>query len=652
MASRPTNKMKIRPLLPVAFLIGICNHAGAVDFPDIPNITASGFNELRFADGYDISGGSQRLWKYLTNTTDVRVGVGGLYLKMRFDVEEPSLGYNPPEPVYREYFSRRTIGLEINPFFIEAGHLSTQFGRGLTLSLKEDREIERYSLLDGVYGQLRYSWVTLQGIAGRPVDQRNHPVELLDVIESSEYDPPDTILVLDEADARFRNLIAGLYTEAFFPVDKAPFSILSSGSIGGGLVRYNSNVIRPSSVPNPDPEHPLWYQNRTSLYFPSVALNMARGDFGLSAEHAWMRGAVHELHDLSDSGRGVFDSVYTKPKGISSYISMNAQLFGVSLLAEYKNYYYRKWEAFSRNEVDRDMNEKASEAYKEVSAFLIPPSVRYQHFWHLLNKHLPSNFMADIIGYKFMLNWAPTASSMLTADFSFGGPHDHDSHIRLQKESSYWEAYSEWAQELGDRLNLKVGIDYGKVDPIEWPKVTFRTLACDVSAGPFGERHSFGLVLESQLNDKPFLAEKDSAALMDLILRTVPANTLATYSTYEDTLVFGDLLVPESERSRYQQYAFNLLATLSYHLSPWLSLAITLEHEMLLFKSDPSPSIVTNILSETYNYGSIGMNLKPTPSHTVTIEYGSMSGGKKCTMGTCVDVPPFKGFKLTLVSVL
>jgi hypothetical protein len=643
--------MKLRLLLPVAFLIGICNHAGAIDFPDIPDITVSGFNELRFADGYDISGGSSRPWKYLTNTSDVRVGVGALYLKTRFDVEEPSLGYNPPEPVYREYFSRRTIGLEINPFFIEAGHVSTQFGRGLTLSLKEDREIERYSLLDGVYGQLRYPWVTLQGIAGRPVDQRNRQVELLDVIESSEYDPPDTILVLDEADARFRNLIAGLYTEAFFPVDKAPFSFLSSGSIGGGLVRYNSDVGPLSRIPDPDhPERPLWYQNHTSLYLPSVALNMACGDFGLSTEHAWMRGAVHTFHDLSDSGRGLFDSAFTKPEGFSSYISMNAQLFGVSLLAEYKNYFYRKWEVFSISEVDFDMFDKASEAYEEVSAFFIPPSVRYQHSWHLLNKHLPSNFMADIIGYKFMLNWAPTGSSMLTADFCFGGPHDHDSRFRLKKENSYWEAYGEWAQELGDRLNLKVGFDYGRVDPVEQPKVTFRTLACDVSAGPFAGRHSFGLVLESQLNDKPFLAEKDTAALMDLISRTVPANTLSMYSTYEDTLEFGNPLVPESERSRYRQYAFNLLATLSYHLSPWLSVAITLEHEMLLSKEEPS--IVTEILSETHNYASIGLNLKPFPNHTVTLEYGSMSGGKKCTLGTCVDLPPFKGFKLTINSML
>ena len=638
--------MKLHLLLPVAFLVGIYNHAEAIDFPGIPNTTVSGFNELRFADGYDISGGSQRLWKYLTNTTDVRVGVGALYLKTRFDVEEPSLGYNPPEPVYREYFSRRTIGFEMNPFFIEAGHVNTQFGRGLTLSLKEDREIERYTLLDGVNGQLRLPWVTLQGIVGRPIDQRNRQVELLDVVESTEYDPPDTILVLDQADARFRNLIAGLYTEAFFPVDKAPFSFLSSGSIGGGLVRYNSNVSRPSSVPNPDPEHPFWYQNRTSLYFPSVALNMARGDFGLSTEHAWMQGAVHEL----DSSRGVFDSVYTKPKGFSSYISMNAQLFGVSLLAEYKNYFYRKWEIFSSDEIDPVKFDKAYDAYEEVYAFFIPPSVRYQHSWHLLNKHLPSNFMADIIGYKFMLNWAPTGSSMLTADFCFGGPHDQDSRFRYKKKSSYWEAYGEWTQELGDRVNLKIGFDYGKVDNIEQPKVTFRTLACDVKAGPFRESHSFGLTLESQLNDKPFLAEKDTAAFMDLILRTVPASTLATYSTYEDTLEFGNLLVPDSERSHYRQYAFNLLAVLSYNLSPWLSVAITLEHEVLLSKEEPP--VVTNILSETHNYASIGLNLKPFTNHTITLEYGSMSGGKKCTMGTCVDVPPFKGFKLMINSML
>jgi hypothetical protein len=43
--------------------------------------------------------------------------------------------------------------------------------------------------------------------------------------------------------------------------------------------------------------------------------------------------------------------------------------------------------------------------------------------------------------------------------------------------------------------------------------------------------------------------------------------------------------------------------------------------------------------------------VKPVAGTTVTGEYGSMSGGKKCTLGTCVDLPPFKGFKLTIESV-
>ncbi|MBN1574940.1 MAG: hypothetical protein JW913_00205 [Chitinispirillaceae bacterium] len=633
MKSPPINNRSIVLPLTVAGILGFrcCLHS--MDVPSIPELSVSGLNELRFADGYDISDDLlPQPWKYLTNTTDVRVGIYGLYLKTRFDVEEPSLGYNPPEPVYREYFSRRTIGFEMDMFTIEAGHVSTQFGRGLTISCKEDREIEQYAILDGVYGRVQYPWLTLQGIAGRPIQWRNRPVEHLDVQvwELNTGWQPDTVLVVDAADARLRDMVAGLHTEVFLPVDKAPFSYLSSGSIGGGLVRYNTEV-GPLSRTIPEPV--FWYQNRATLYFPSVFINAARGDFGVSMEHAWMRGQIHDFNAM-DSVRDAFDSVWTTPVGSSTYLSANAQLFGVSLLAEYKNYYYAKSEVFT----------------KKISAFLIPPALRYQHSWHLLNKHMLSNLMGDDVGYNFMLNWpVPSGSAILTADFSYGGSHDGENRFKIRPNSTYWEAYGEWAQEVGDRLNIKVGFDYGKLDP-EQQKVTFRTLGVDVEAGPFRRRHSFGLILESQLNDKPFLAEKDAAALIDLIVRTVPADSLQTYVTYNDTLEFGDLLVPDSERSRYRQYAFNLLATLSYHFAPWLSLAVTFEHEMLL--EDQDYNVVTDITSNFRNYASVGMNLKPFPNHTVTLEYGSMSGGKKCTLGTCIDLPPFKGFKLTVTSML
>jgi hypothetical protein len=580
----------------IVFLSGLLCIIHAADAPSSACLTVSGLNELRFADGDDISHDLPRPWNYLVNSTDIRAGIHGLYLKTRFDIEEPSLGYNPHEPVYREYLSRRTIGFETAPLLIEAGHISAQFGRGLTLSLKEDREVELYTLLDGVYGQLRYSWLTVQAVAGRPLDRTNRPVDLLNVGSGGGS---DTIFVLTGADQRFRDLVAGGYAETFLPVDKAPFSFLSSGSIGGGVVRYSTEVgpLSPAFHDTVALERPFWYQNRTSLYFPSASLNLARGGLGVSVENAWMAGEIHRYVNSGDSVRGAFDSTLTTPVGSSTYLTANALVAGISVLTEYKNYFYDRTSAYSN----------------EISAFFVPPAVRYQHSWHLLNKHMLSNLMADALGYNILITGSPRRATLLTADFSYGGRHNGKERLAINPESDYWEAYGEWAEEAGDRFNVKVGFDYGKLDP-EQQKVTFRTLACDIEAGPFGKGHSFGLVLESQLNDKTFF-------------------------------------IKGSPEAPYRQYAFNVLGTPSYHFSPCFSVAVTLEREVTLDGQDVFDA-ATDIETKVRNYALLGVNIKPSANHTITLEYGSMSGGKKCTLGTCVDLPPFKGLKVMITSML
>ncbi len=634
--------MKINSLLQIIFLFsfGFCIDVISSDKEArSDNLTASALNELRFADGSDISSELKRPWNYFVNTTDIRVGFKRLYLKTQFEVQEPSMGYNPPERVYREHFSRRTIGLETEPLTIEAGHVSTQFGRGLTLSCKEDREVEQYSLLDGVYGILKLPVLSLQAIAGRPYAELNRPRHFL--IADTE-DNSGSLFSAETADMFFRDLVSGFYAEVFLPVEKKPFSFLSSGSIGGGIVGYGVNV-GPLSYAFSDTvnfERPFYYQNRTGLFLPSVTANINISDFGFSFEHAWMKGKIHSYTNSMDPVKGAFESENLTQSGASTYISANALFSGVSLLAEYKNYLY------SRNPVF------TGDTAKRIGTFLIPPTARYMHAWHLLNKHIPSNLMNDIIGYKLQLNWSPDASSMLTADFSFGGAHDTDSRTRLKKENRYWEAYGEWTQEIGSRINLKMGLDYGRIDADDQPDVTYRTIGFDVNAGPFADRHSFGITLESQVNDKFFLVEKDSAALMNLILETVPPEVLERCESFEDSLEYGDLFIPDNKRSRRRKFAFNLFSAISYHFSQWISVSITLEHETVLTKDDPFPHIITESLSEKHNYASIGVNLKPFPNHTLTVEYGSMSGGKKCTLGTCVEVPPFKGIRMLLTSTI
>ena len=71
----------------------------------------SGRNEFKFADGYKTFHDVPKPWNYLVNSTDFSITAWKLSFKSRFDIEEPSIGFNPPEPVHREYFSRRSLGL-------------------------------------------------------------------------------------------------------------------------------------------------------------------------------------------------------------------------------------------------------------------------------------------------------------------------------------------------------------------------------------------------------------------------------------------------------------------------------------------------------------------------------------------------------------
>ena len=109
------------------------------------------------------------------------------------------------------------------PLTLEAGNINTQFGRGLTLSLKEDRDIERYAILDGIYGRLLYPWITIQGIAGRPYQWRNRPLALNAAPES---DRGDTVALIDATDLRMRNNVEGVYVELFDPAENPLFSFL------------------------------------------------------------------------------------------------------------------------------------------------------------------------------------------------------------------------------------------------------------------------------------------------------------------------------------------------------------------------------------------------------------------------------------------
>lgn len=596
-------------------------------FGENSTLMISGRNEFKFADGYNTTHDAAKPWNYLINSTDFSITASKLYFEGRFDIEEPSMGFNPAKPVHREYLSRRTLGVQLDKLTIEAGHVGTQFGRGLTLSCKEDREIEQYSLIDGVYSTFRTSWMTLLGIAGRPYQLRNDPQSLLSYSPESFGGALDTILVQTTPDLQQRDMITGLYSEFFLPVDRFAIPAVTSGSLSGGVVRYAHDVGSLDYAYHDTTETDLfWYQPRQIFWLPSAALNITAGDFGLSLENSWLTGRQFYL-DAS----GTYEAGNDIAMSRSTYISANGAIGNFSLLAEHKSYYY------DRSEADLE----------GIGGFFIPPAVRYQHSWHLLTKHVPSNLMGNELAYNFLLNWSPFEAALLTASATFGGGHKSDNRITLQPREPYWEIYTEWQQELSERITVTFGLDYGQIDP-DSPneEVTFRTLAGMMEAGPYRERHSFKITVESQLNSKPVLAENGIDELKLLIIDIVNPDTTGS----ENWVEHNTSLIPLSYRNTHIQYVFNVLTTLEYSFKHWFAVSFTFEHESLPDERE-QVMIISDITSQQRNFASVGIRVKPIEGTTITGEYGSMSGGKKCTLGTCVDLPPFEGFKLTIESV-
>lgn len=600
-------------------------------FGDNTAFSVSGRNEFRFADGYDNTHAVPKPWNYLINSTDFSITAAKLYIKSRFDVEEPSAGFNPAEPVHREYFSRRTLGLQLDNITIEAGHVGTQFGRGLTLSCKEDREIEQYSLIDGIYGNFRNSFITLQGIAGRPYQLRNRTRSLLSY-SNLFWGGPDTILVQNTPDLRQRDMISGIHSEFFLPFETFSIPVITSGSLSGGIVGFSSNVkALASDYHDTAQTGQFWYQPRQEFRLPSAAVNIAAGDFGFSVENSWLSGSEYRLSTSTDPSIGTYEAVDELPVSRATYISANGTIGNLSLLAEYKSYLY------AHSEV----------SLESIDGYFIPPAVRYQHTWHLLNKHMLSNLMGNELAYNVLLNWSPYENALFTVNATFGGRHELADKQTFKPEEPYWEAYTEWQQDIGERLSVKAGFDYGKIDP-DPPNgdVTFRTLAGMIEAGPFYADHSFKFILENQLNSKPILAEESINHLKQLIIDILNPDT----TTSDNWVEINESLLPASERNTHMQYTFNILTTLEYSFRDWFTISFTFEHEALP-EDREHVTIISAITSKQHDYASVGLRVKPIDGTTVTTEYGSMSGGKKCTLGTCVDLPPFEGFKLTIESV-
>jgi hypothetical protein len=112
------------------------------------------------------------------------------------------------------------------------------------------------------------------------------------------------------------------------------------------------------------------------------------------------------------------------------------------------------------------------------------------------------------------------------------------------------------------------------------------------------------------------------------------------------TSIKKQFLIPGNEEKRRN---INYLASFSYNLSPYLTMGVKFEHETRQ-PMKQSGKLKYALTQELKNYSSVALSVNPVQNHTIKIEYGSFSEGKKCAFGSCTTIPSFKGIRGSITS--
>jgi len=603
-------------------------------------ISVSGDNILQGGMGYkDIDQSStKKPGDYLTDYLNFDIQIRKFFLQGRFQIDQPSLGYDPSSPVFREFISRRAVGFKGHHMTFKAGHFMTTFGRGLSLALKEDVTIERATILDGVLMDVRLPLLEIQGMAGRSMTRKVNTVS----IDSDDYDEEtgETIVIQQELDnPEYRDNIFGIHVESypFSRLESVP--LLSGCALGAGIVDYRTDVSAIQSGRGIDTITVdgmgvadttfgnRYYQNRKNTFLPSIHVDLSVGSIDAYAEHARMLYRKHAFVDTLFDDRMVDDA-----ESHATYVSLGACFLDFSLMGEYKNYFYG-------HNNNQGCNVVVDGEYVD------PPAARHRHIWQLLTKHIPANTVRDVVGYRLVLDWSRFENATFEVSYCCGGRHRKRQGRYSQftfgndENEDYWDIYLQSNLNIGSWFTSKIGLNYGKIDPYE-PDARYATVGSKFDLGPFLRGHAVGLALELQRNSKEFRAERDSAAVMAVAGPYTPAGESA-FDYYSD--------VPDELKSLHKQWTWNLVVTVSYSFSPYLAFSATLEKETPFFQG--RPVLQSDVTSNDRFYRSVGIKVRPVENHSIQLEVGSHSGGQKCTLGECVMVPSFEGLKLSITSL-
>jgi hypothetical protein len=343
-----------------------------------------------FYEEYDfLRDGEYRIqpWYYIKDIFDMHIGINNFYYRGRFLVDEPSMGFHLEDTYwYRELFAQRTFGYASDILNIEVGHFKTDFGRGITLSLKEDPLVELSNLLDGVHLMSELDFGTIKAFAGRNLGEENQNLDFLE-------------------DYEIRDNIFGTHIE-LFPFSYLPFlDFMSASSIGGGILNFRTGVAEQELYIDEDTiingtdtlfeYDSVYIQPRENIILPTWLVNLSIGEVNVYGELA--RGYTRAYGYIDSLDR---EDTLSQKKSYSGFLELSGAVGDFYIRGEYKNYFYDYVKGVG---VETNSNTGTT-----LSKYTDPPWARLKHLWHLLAKRTLLPHIQDELGYNLEITWAPS----------------------------------------------------------------------------------------------------------------------------------------------------------------------------------------------------------------------------------------------------
>lgn len=292
-------------------------------------VTAAGSNLLRIGSGHQVDDADKEVRKrYFEEIANARIFFDNLSIGLRYEMDDPSEIGRSFEGLRRRWISYKKDRVEL-----QAGDVSTLFGRGLTTNLFESRPLNYDTWLDGVKGEFEKLWtaeeselrpsVAIKGIAGK--------LDYFDILHLETDPDPDLRIsaraINGEVGIFGRKLLLGAaFMQAFTERDRFLFT---------GDVTTEREVNQPGLY----------------LYF-------LEGEFEGFLEWSEPRSTLRRFDSKDTSVHHTGRAIY----GSLSYANEN---FGVTL--EYKDYRYNLLELSSpfQNYFDKLPLSSPPEVYKE-----------------------------------------------------------------------------------------------------------------------------------------------------------------------------------------------------------------------------------------------------------------------------------------------